>query len=96
MKHRLWETGDARAPAVILDRNGEVTLDLCKVCGQGEADLADECPGPNAEAQQFLNTGLEAASLLMAAYTFLGHDEQAASVMTDHMAFLVERGAKAP
>lgn len=42
--HDLYETGDADAPSEIKDRNGEVTLALCRRCGQGEADLADECP----------------------------------------------------
>lgn len=43
--HDLYETGDADAPSSILDRNGEVTLDLCRVCGMGEAELDGPCPG---------------------------------------------------
>ena len=44
--HDLYKTGDADAPASIKDTNGAVTLGLCRRCGQGEADLADVCPGP--------------------------------------------------
>lgn len=43
--HDLFRTGDADAPPAILDRNGAVTLGLCRRCGQGEADLAPSCPG---------------------------------------------------
>lgn len=43
--HVLFKTGDADAPAQILDRNGEVALACCKVCGKAEAELTDvECP----------------------------------------------------
>lgn len=41
--HDLYETGDADAPDVIKDRNGEVVLGLCKVCNKGEAELAEPC-----------------------------------------------------
>lgn len=41
--HRLFETGDFDAPEAIKDRNGEVVLALCRVCGKAEADL----DGPN-------------------------------------------------
>lgn len=42
-EHDLYKTGDADAPDVIKDRNGEVTLGLCRRCGKGEADLVDPC-----------------------------------------------------
>ncbi|WP_312388111.1 hypothetical protein [Stutzerimonas nitrititolerans] len=42
--HDLYRTGDEMAPDAIKDRNGEVVLDLCKRCGQGEAELAATCP----------------------------------------------------
>ncbi len=44
-KHKLYETGDEDAPSFILNRNGEVVLALCRVCGGGEASLPIECPG---------------------------------------------------
>jgi hypothetical protein len=49
-KHALWETKDANRPLVICDSNGEVVLDLCKVCGKAEIELVDtpECPGAHA------------------------------------------------
>lgn len=45
MKHVLYETGDKDAPDQIKDRNGEVALGLCKVCGGAEAVLPTDCPG---------------------------------------------------
>jgi hypothetical protein len=47
MKHDLYKTGDADAPAAILDRNGEVVLSLCRNCKRGEIDLKNniECDG---------------------------------------------------
>lgn len=45
MKHQLYETGDPRAPLAILDRNGEVVLSLCKVCGGAEGAMPTDCPG---------------------------------------------------
>lgn len=42
--HDLYKTGDADAPNVIKDRNGEVVLGLCRRCGQAEADLEPMCP----------------------------------------------------
>ena len=44
MNHELYKTGDAGAPAAILDRNGEVTLSLCKVCGGAEGAMPTKCP----------------------------------------------------
>ena len=43
--HDLYRTGDADAPLDIQDRNGEVTLGLCRRCGQAEGDLTYDCPG---------------------------------------------------
>jgi hypothetical protein len=42
-KHVLYKTGDADAPDVIKDRNGEVVLGLCRVCGRGEIELEHPC-----------------------------------------------------
>jgi hypothetical protein len=36
----------------MLDRNGEVVLALCKVCGQAEGELQTYCPGPNWRKQE--------------------------------------------
>lgn len=41
--HVLFETGDADVPDIICDRNGEVVLGLCKVCGKGEIELDQPC-----------------------------------------------------
>lgn len=41
--HILYKTGDKDAPPAILDDNNEVVLDLCCICGQGEADLSNPC-----------------------------------------------------
>ena len=44
-EHVLYETGDKDVPDEIIDRNGEVCLALCKVCGGAEASLPTKCPG---------------------------------------------------
>ena len=44
-QHVFFETGDPGAPRQILDRNDEVVLALCKVCGQAECELEPTCPG---------------------------------------------------
>lgn len=43
--HVLWKKGDENIPAHITDRNGDVTLGLCKVCGRAEAELEHGCIG---------------------------------------------------
>jgi len=45
LAHDLYQTGDTDAPDQIKDRNGDVALELCKRCGQGEGDLLRDCPG---------------------------------------------------
>lgn len=49
VKHQLREKGDPGLPDVLTDRNGDIALGMCKVCGQAEAELADSCPGINLE-----------------------------------------------
>lgn len=44
-RHQLYITEDEDKPNCICDANGDVVLDLCRVCGQAEADLEPECPG---------------------------------------------------
>ena len=43
--HDCYVDGDADAPDVIKDNNGEVVLDLCKRCGRGEVELDEPCTG---------------------------------------------------
>jgi len=43
-EHNLYKTGDKDVPGVITDRNGEVALTLCKVCGGAESCLPTHCP----------------------------------------------------
>ncbi len=45
-KHVLYEKGDKGIPDQILDRNGDVALGLCKVCGKGEIELEGPCVSP--------------------------------------------------
>lgn len=45
MEHDLYKTGEKDAPNGILDRNNEVVLSECKVCGGAEAALPANCPG---------------------------------------------------
>lgn len=49
-EHVLYETGDKDAPDAVKDRNGEVVLGLCKVCGLAEIQLDEtpDCPGSHA------------------------------------------------
>ena len=47
MKHRLWADGDEDVPYFICDRNGQVALAVCKICGQCEGELEETCPGPD-------------------------------------------------
>lgn len=44
--HVFYNDGDDDAPSSVLDSAGQVTLALCRVCGQGEGDLEVICPGP--------------------------------------------------
>lgn len=45
MKHKLYEDGDKDTPIYIKDRNGQVVLAMCKVCGLAEGGLTTDCPG---------------------------------------------------
>lgn len=42
-EHILYIDGDPDIPDSIKDRNGQVALDLCKVCGKGESELTEGC-----------------------------------------------------
>lgn len=44
MDHSLYKTGDADVPDVLTDRNGEVVLTLCRVCGGAEGAMPTDCP----------------------------------------------------
>lgn len=44
--HQLWSDADKDAPDSVCDPHGSVVLALCKVCGQAEAELQPNCPGP--------------------------------------------------
>lgn len=41
--HTLYEKGDAGVPNQIKDRNGDIVLGLCKICGKGEVELEGSC-----------------------------------------------------
>lgn len=46
LEHVLYKDGDPDVPRVILDGpDGQVSLALCRVCHQAEAELEDKCPG---------------------------------------------------
>ena len=55
-KHVLYEDGDPDIPKDILDRNGQVVLGLCKVCGRAECELDEPCyPRPTrAQVEQVM------------------------------------------
>lgn len=73
-EHILYKDGDKNIPTSIKDRNGEVVLDLCKVCGRGEAELAEPCvvkhtaDGLRKDANELDASGIfpETASMLRA------------------------------
>lgn len=37
--HELYKTGDPDVPRQIVDRNGEVVLGCCRICGLAEVEL---------------------------------------------------------
>jgi hypothetical protein len=45
--HECYVDRDKNIPESILDRNGQVVLSVCKICGKGEADLNEECTPKN-------------------------------------------------
>jgi hypothetical protein len=45
MKHQLFTDDDKDAPYEIKDRNDQVVLSLCKICGGAEGSLPSNCPG---------------------------------------------------
>jgi hypothetical protein len=42
-QHILFTRDDLHAPESIKDRNGDIALSLCKVCGRGESELVEPC-----------------------------------------------------
>lgn len=44
LSHDLYKDGDPDIPDQIRDSNGDVTLALCRRCGQVEAELEEWCP----------------------------------------------------
>lgn len=43
MGHNLWKDGDRGIPEALLDRNGQVVLGMCRICGKAEIELDEEC-----------------------------------------------------
>jgi hypothetical protein len=50
-QHDFYKTGDYDAPAEIKDRNGDVVLQMCRVCHTAEAGLAEFCWPPHDPTQ---------------------------------------------
>lgn len=69
IEHSLYKTGDAGAPTAIQDRNGEVVLDQCRVCGRAEAELSDPCTSQGKGRAQLTDEMLKAACDVYAART---------------------------
>lgn len=42
-QHDLYENSDENIPKSIQDQNGDVVLDLCKLCNKGEIELQGPC-----------------------------------------------------
>lgn len=43
--HVLYKREDKDAPEQIKDRNGDIVLDMCRICGRAESELTEPC-GP--------------------------------------------------
>lgn len=39
-RHTLYEDSDENIPEIIQDRNGQVSLSMCKICGAAESALS--------------------------------------------------------
>lgn len=59
-KHILYKTGDADKPREICDRNGEVVLAMCRICGKAEAELVEITTGQPAPPAQTERVAFEA------------------------------------
>ncbi len=46
-KHVFYKTSDPDAPRRIRDRDNDVVLSMCRICGQAEGELEPECPTPD-------------------------------------------------
>lgn len=45
-EHVLYKREDPDVPDTIKDRNGDIVLGLCRICGKGEAELVEPCVPP--------------------------------------------------
>lgn len=43
--HTLYKEGDTDVPDAIKDRNGDIVLGQCRLCGRAEIELSSLCPG---------------------------------------------------
>lgn len=65
--HVLWADGEEGRPKEICDRNGQVTLGLCKNCGRGESQLFEGiCPALRLPPTQRLEVTVDASMLQQA------------------------------
>ena len=48
----LYTDEDKNAPESIKDRNGQVVLSMCKVCGKAEIELSEPCVDPVEKMEQ--------------------------------------------
>lgn len=42
-KHYLYKDGDNNVPSTLLDRNGQIVLSMCRICGKAEGELSESC-----------------------------------------------------
>lgn len=42
--HELYQDGDSDVPSQLKDRNGDVVLAMCRLCGKAEIELEEPCP----------------------------------------------------
>lgn len=101
--HDLYKDGDEGIPSAITDGSGSVALSLCKVCGQGEGDLEEVCPGPKRQPViETLKKGevavsvAEAERLLASAYGVALKDVDFWEHVQDGSHFIVKRPTLVP
>lgn len=102
-QHDFYEDGDEGIPQAVCDGAGSVALSLCKVCGQGEGDLEEVCPGPKRapildclkKGEVVVSIG-EAERLLASAYGVALKDVDFWEHVQDGSHFIVKRPTLVP
>lgn len=75
MPHLLYQKDDNRIPDNVIDENGNIVLNMCKVCCKVESQLSEPCitDSQHPTSVQILNGGfvIVPVELVLAAETFV-------------------------